>query len=373
VADATGHAIWNLPAVDVARASDTWRAEDRSFGVPSHQARSAGGRQKGGKVKTRSTVGVVVLLLALAVTGVGTAVARTPAWATHKPPKPEQPSAEQPGGQVDGEQPDGEQPKAEDAGKPPKAEDPGKPPKAEDPGKPPKAERAGKPPKAEHPGKPPKAEHPGKPPKAERAGKPPKAEHPEAEKPGKRWNHEPKREKYKATPPKPETPKPGKRERDQPERAHPGAQSAQPNAAAPERQAERERTHSPRPRAGAPTVVAGGRKGSASGGGAARQRSIAAGAASPETPASTHVRSARDHAVATRAPRRPAGATSTHARRPAPEGVAPAAATPPDRQQRPLQTLDAGRTGYSVALLPAIVFAAAVCLVFTSLVLRRRV
>jgi chemotaxis protein histidine kinase CheA len=178
-------------------------------------------------VSSKSTIGVVALMVAVAVLGAGTAFAQTPVVPAttvagqpddqtkldpkdgEDKPKAQTPEAEAPKAQT----PEAEAPKADK----PKAEKPSaEAPKPEKP----KTEA----PKAEKPNA--KAPKPEKPkteaPKAEK----PDAEAPKADKPGKPRGDKPNPEKSKPAEPKPTTESPNPA---QPKRALPGAKSAQPN------------------------------------------------------------------------------------------------------------------------------------------------
>jgi hypothetical protein len=259
-------------------------------------------------MRTRSMIGVLALVLAVAVIGAGTAFGQTPVV-------PEPTVAAQPGDKPKADKPKAEEPKAEE----PKAEEP----KAEEP----KAEK----PKAEKP----KAEEP----KAEE----PKAEKPKAEKPKPTPERpkpaQPTTERPKPAQPTPQTPKPA-----QPSSAQANAPSGQPNEPAPEPQLETTTTVSPRPKT-APTLAASG-----------------SSPTSPEPLGTDSASSGGDSADAIPVASRPAAVVPRRERRLAKDDVTAAAATSVDRQQPRHLTLDAP-VGYNVpllllALLLAIAFAA---------------
>src|SRR5215218_2777855 len=204
-------------------------------------------------VSSKSTIGVVALMLAVAVLGAGTAFAQTPVVPAttvagqpddqtkldpkdgEDQPKAQTPEAEAPKAQT----PEAEAPKADK----PKAEKPNaEAPKPEKP----KTEA----PKAEKPNA--KAPKPEKPkteaPKAEK----PDPEAPKADKPGKPRGDKPNPGKSKPAEPKPTTESPNPA---QPKRALAGAKSAQPNEPGLEPQVDVAKPVSPRPKA-APFVAA---------------------------------------------------------------------------------------------------------------------
>src|SRR5215211_5335208 len=189
-------------------------------------------------VSSKSTIGVVALMLAVAVLGAGTAFAQTPVV-------PATTVAGQPDDQTKLDPKDGEdQPKAQTPeAEAPKAQTPeAEAPKAEAP----KADK----PKAEKPNA--EAPKPEKPkteaPKAEK----PAPEAPKADKPGKPRGDKPNPGKSKPAEPKPTTESPNPA---QPKRPLAGAKSAQPNEPGLEPQVDVAKPVSPRPKA-APFVAA---------------------------------------------------------------------------------------------------------------------
>jgi GrpB protein len=258
---------------------------------------------KGGLVRSRSIVGVLALILAVAAISAGTAFAQTPVVpATTIAPLPDDKSKVDP---KDGrEKPKAEKPKAEK----PKPEKP-KPEK-------PKPEK----PKPEKP-KPekPKLEKP----KPEK----PKPEKPKPEKPEPAQST-PTPEKPRPAQPKLETPKPTRSKPAQPRRAQAGAPRAKPDKPGPEPQLEVARTVSPRPNAA--------RSG--------------AGAASPERSGTNSARGGSDSADATLVAGGPAAVIPRRAPRPANDVVATTAADLVDRQRAGVLPLDAP-AGYNVTLL----------------------
>ena len=256
-------------------------------------------------MRTRSMVGLLALVVAVAVIGAGTAFAQTPVVPapTSAPPtddksKPEKPKVEEP--KV--EEPKVEQPKVEV----PKVEVP----KAEEP----KAEKpTAEKPKVQEP-------KPEKPTVQEPKPEKPTAEEPTAEKP--------KGEKLEAVKPTatPKRPRPA-----QPKRAHADAPSARPNQPAPEPQIEVPTTASPRPTA-APYLAASG-----------------AGAASPHPLGTDSASSGGDSADAVPVASGPATVVPRREPRVASDDVTAAAASIA-REQARLLTLDS-LPGYNVALL----------------------
>jgi hypothetical protein len=273
-------------------------------------------------MRTRSMVGVLALVSAVAVIGAGTAFAQTPvvpattvALSSADKPTAEKPTAEKP----KAEQPKAEQPKAEQ----PKAEKPtAEKPTAEKPAaeKPTAEQPTAEKPKAEQP----KAEKP----KAEK----PKADKPKADKPKA---EQPTAEQPTVTPkgPKPAQPKP----------AQANAPSAQPNEPAPEPHVEVTTTVPPRPKIAASLAAPG------------------ASAASPEPLGTDSASSGGDYADAIPVASGSAAVVPRREPRVANDHVTAAAAVPVDRQQSRLLTLDSP-PGYNVllllpTLLLAIVFA----------------
>jgi hypothetical protein len=318
-------------------------------------------------VRSKITIWLIALLLAVAVLGAGRAFAQTPVVPSttvagqpddqakldpndgEDKPKTEKPGAEAPKAEAPkAEAPKAEAPKAEapKADKPkaeaPKAEAPkADKPKAEAPkADKPKAEapKADKPkadkPKAEAPkAEAPKADKPkAEAPKAEapKADKP-KAEAPNADKPGKPPGDKPNPEKFKPAEPKPTTASPNPA---QPKRALGGATSARPKEPGPEPPVDAAKPVSPRPKA-APFVAASpGRH--VTNPAAERNRTAArhaASATSREWSGTSSARSGGDSVDATPVASGPAAVAPTRAPHLASAGVAAGAAASLDRQE----------------------------------------
>jgi hypothetical protein len=298
-------------------------------------------------VRSRSIVGVVALMLAVAAIGAGPAFAQTPVVpSTIVAAQPDDPA------KIETKAGDDE-PKVEQSGNPgdvkPKAEEP-KPEK-------PKAEE----PKPEKP----KAEEP----KPEK----PKAEEPKPEKP--------KPETPKAEKPKPETPKAEKPKAEKPKNdtAQAGAPSAKPNApGAPRNTLEPQlnvaKAVSPRPRpAPSAATASGGRRVTTRQPAAKEGREAAhppAAARAGTLEATGPARMGRDVADATPATSGSIAVTATATRRQtfaprrASDGVTAVAAASLDRRQPPVPILEASEPRYDVALMLAVVFGAAVGFLF---------
>jgi hypothetical protein len=298
-------------------------------------------------VRSKITIWLIALLLAVAVLGAGRAFAQTPVVPSttvagqpddqakldpndgEDKPKTEKPGAEAP----KAEAPKAEAPKAEA----PKAEAPkAEAPKAEAPkAEAPKAEapKADKPkaeaPKADKPkAEAPKAEAPkAEAPKAEA----PKAEAPKADKPGKPPGDKPNPEKFKPAEPKPTTASPNPA---QPQRALGGATSARPKEPGPEPPVDAAKPVSPRPKA-APFVAASpGRH--VTNPAAERNRTAArhaASATSREWSGTSSARSGGDSVDATPVASGPAAVAPTRAPHLASAGVAAGAAASLDRRE----------------------------------------
>jgi hypothetical protein len=266
-----------------------------------------GFRERGELMRTRSMVGVLALVLAIAVIGAPTAFAQTPVVpaTTVAPPSDDKSKAEKPkADKPKPAQPTAEQPTAQT----PKAQKP-KPEK-------PKPEK----PEAQKP-KPEK-------PKPEK----PKPEKPTAEQP---TAEQPTTEQPTATP---RRPKPV-----QPKRVHANDQSAQPNESAREPQVEVTRTVSPRAEP-APSLAASG-----------------ASAANPESSGTGSAGSGGDSAHAIPVASGPAAVALRREPRIANDDLTAAAAVPVERQQARLLARES-LPGYNV---PLLLLTLSLALVFT--------